>query len=616
MSDNNNRQWFEDNNDSQDRRRVGGKKSHAGERKSPADPSRKHRSARKSTAQSGKQPPRPNNNRPNQPGKSNQQKKPNQPNRPNQPDNAKGAPVSSKGKPHGKAQPQEKGQSKGQIQSQGKSQPKGNPQGPKKGQQASKPQQSKKPQQSPENIKKNDTPVTPAIPLKGSKEDLKQDKKAKKNAKPTPDEIRKKSSRRKALVSSGVAIGLVLAGIMVLFFVVHHLFDYFAVKPNLEFVTNGTIEHTIGSRAIIVRDESVVLSNHGGDFVTEAAEGSRVAAGQSIAMVVPADMQTVVENLRNTQSQISDVQQELIAEGSAEGADVIYRDIDQSLTPIVNMLRLDSINGNLSELSSYSSSISVLLNQRETELAGLAFDDERLRVLRSDERGYQSQLENRASVIYAPEPGIVSFKLDGLETVINYEVLLNADAGTIRDYINGAVGVIPSVLTVQAGDNVARIASNDEQYIACFLNESDAPMSAFEVGSSHTVIVGSEGLSIGKCIVRRVTPTSNGNYLVVFSTTRYVENLLDVRSADIEVVITETRGMRVPVSSLVNPDYSRGVATLYINNQGFCTEVGVLIEDYDREFAIIKPIGDVSVPNLQTVYITNPGSVNPGDQVS
>ena len=467
----------------------------------------------------------------------------------------------------------------------------------------------------PKAVNKNEPKPIPqaAIPAKGEPEPKAE--KAHKGSTPTPNEIRKKSSRHKALMNSVLAVTLVLAGALVLMFVVHHLFDYFAVKPNLEFVTNGSIEHTIGARAIIVRDESVIVSDHGGDFVTQAAEGSRVASGQSIAMVVPADMQTVVENLRNTQSQISDVQQELIANGSADGADAIYSDINQSLTPIINLLRIDSMNGNISELPSYASSISVLLNQRELELADIDLDDERLRVLRSDERGYESQLQNRASVITASEPGIVSFKLDGLETVINFEVLLNADPGTIRDYIDNAVGVITSDLVVEAGDNVARIASNQEQYIACFLNESDAPSSAFEVGSQHTVIVGSEGLSIGKCIVQRIQPTSNGNYLVVFSTTRYVEDLLDVRTVDIEVVITETRGLRVPVSSLVDPDYSRGVATMYINDQGFCNQIGVLIVDYDREFAIVTPMGDSSVPSLQTVYITNPGSVNPGDQV-
>lgn len=568
MSDNENRQWFEQGEDPKSRKKVGGKKPSTGAPKAPVDPSRKKRKAQRSPDNFGKRPSRPD-------GSKSQGNKP-------QGNKSQGKPqAKNKANPQGKGAPQKKPQ------------PKPIPENNKK--RRNEPKSEPRPQ--------------PAIPMKGEEE-----KRASSN--PTPNEIRKKSSRRKALVNSAVAVALVLAGILVLMFVVHHLFDYFAVKPNLEFVTNGSIEHTIGSRAIIVRDENVIISDHGGDFVTEAAEGSRVAAGQSIAMVVPSDMQAVVDNLRNTQSQISDVQQELIANGSAEGADVIYRDIDQSLTPIINMLRIDSIDGNLSELSSYSSSISVLLNQRELELADLDFDDERLRVLRSDERGYESQLENRASVINAPEPGIVSFKLDGLETVLNFEVLLNADAGTIGDYIDDAVGVIQSDLTVLAGDSVARIASNEVQYIACFLNESDAPSSAFEVGSLHTIIVGSEGLSIGKCEVQRITPTSNGDYLVVFSTTRYVEDLLDVRSADIEVVITETRGMRVPVSSLVNPDYSRGVATLYINDQGFCSELGVLIEDYDREFAIIRPMGDGSVPNLQTVYITNPGSVSPGDQVS
>ena len=590
MPDNENKQWFEQSEKDRERRRsrTGGKKPADNTPKAPADPSRRKRQPERGTKPSGKRPPKPSqlSGRPN---------------------TAKRNPSAGPAVPP-KDSPADKSRDKSHkdLKNNNKKKP------------AAKPVKGKKPENKIERKPepKNEPKAIPqaAIPMKGEPEP-KSDKTHKGNYASSPNQMRKKSSRRKALMNSVLAVTLVLAGVLVLLFVVHHLFDYFAVKPNLEFVTNGSIEHTIGARAIIVRDESVIVSDHGGDFVTQAAEGSRVAAGQSIAMVVPADMQTVVDNLRNTQSQISDVQQELIANGSADGADVIYSDINQSLNPIINMLRIDSMSGNISELSSYASSISVLLNQRELELSDIDLDDERLRVLRADERGYESQLENRASVINASEPGIVSFKLDGLETVLNFEVLLNADPGTIRDYIDNAVGVITSDLVVEAGDNVARIASNQEQYIACFLNESDAPSSAFEIGSQHTVIVGSEGLSIGKCIVQRIQPTSNGNYLVVFSTTRYVEDLLDVRSADIEVVITETRGLRVPVSSLVDPDYSRGVATMYINDQGFCNQIGVLIVDYDREFAIVTPMGDGSVPSLQTVYITNPGSVSPGDQV-
>jgi hypothetical protein len=217
-------------------------------------------------------------------------------------------------------------------------------------------------------------------------------------------------------------------------------------------------------------------------------------------------------------------------------------------------------------------------------------------------------------MVYAETPGIVSFKLDGQEEELSFDMLLTAEPSDIRNKINSSTGLITSDLYIEPGENVARIAKNEQQYIACFLNGSGATVEAFSEGSLHTINVGSEGISIGKCKVERVQNTDNG-ILVVFSTTRYVEDLLDLRTVDIEVVINETTGLRVPVGSLVNADYDRKVATIYINNEGFCDSVDVLIEDNDREFAIITPIGDASIPNMQTVIITNPSSIKPGEKV-
>ena len=58
-----------------------------------------------------------------------------------------------------------------------------------------------------------------------------------------------------------------------------------------------------------------------------------------------------------------------------------------------------------------------------------------------------------------------------------------------------------------------------------------------------------------------------------------------------------------------------GMASLYTNNQGFVEEVRVIIQDNDREFAIIDRAGSSKVPDLNTVIITNPKTVKPGDKV-
>lgn len=88
-------------------------------------------------------------------------------------------------------------------------------------------------------------------------------------------------------------------------------------------------------------------------------------------MVVPENMASVALDLRNTQSQISDIQQELIASGLGAEAKIIFDDVDEQIEPIIDRIRLDAMSGNISDMSSYESSISVLTDTRETLLSSL-----------------------------------------------------------------------------------------------------------------------------------------------------------------------------------------------------------------------------------------------------
>lgn len=424
-----------------------------------------------------------------------------------------------------------------------------------------------------------------------------------------------KSARKSATLSGLLLTVIVLASMVVLSFIIYHLYNYVAVKPEQSFITSGSIEHTIGAKAMIVRHETVTQSTCKGDLVTKSTEGARVSTGQQLAMVVPSDMTSVVNNLRNTESQISDVQLELIQQGMATGADKIYENIDEQLVPIIDSLRQDSMENNLSNVSSFQSSIEVLISQREELLLQVDFDDERLNDLRRDEKNYENQLERAATIIYASNPGIVSFKIDGNEELLTFDYMLNGDAGEIEDYIKNSVGVITNDNYVNAGDGVARIAKNEEQYLAVMLENNAANTTAFEVDTKHNINIPTEGVTIDKCRVVRENVVGD-NLLVVFSTTKHVEDLVDLRSADIEIVISEARGMKVSVASLVNPDYERGIASIYINKSGFVEEVNVIIVDSDREFAIIEPVGDNVSPNLNSVIISNPNSTAAGNKIT
>lgn len=425
---------------------------------------------------------------------------------------------------------------------------------------------------------------------------------------------KKKRAGKKSLRNGLASAILVVVALVVLSFVIYHLYNYIAAKPEFSFITNGSVQHTIGARALIVRDEVLVGGGSEGDLVTQVTEGTRVATGQSLAMIVPEDMASVATDLRNTQSQLSEVQQELIAAGEGADAAAVFNETDEEIEPIIDKIREDAMAGNICNMSSYESSISVLTDTRETALASIDFADERINVLRNDAAVYEAQLESSSAIIYAQNPGIVSYKLDGLEADLNFDLMLTGNADTISDYISSSAGVITSDLVIEEGENAARIAQNEMQYLAVVLDSDDVAAADFAVDSIHTINIDSEGVVIENCVVARCEPCDDG-LLIVFSTTRYVENLIDLRSADVEIVITESTGLCVAESSLVNPDYDRGIATIYVNNDGFCEEMSVIVVDHDREFAIIEPIGDASEPNRQTVIITNPSSVSPGEKV-
>lgn len=523
---------------------------------------------------------------------------------------------------------------------------------------------------------------------------------------------------------------VVIAALVVLSFVVHHLYDYIAEKPRFAFITTGTVEHSIGAKALVVRDETVIITANAGDLVTQITEGSRVAKDQALAMVVPDSMKSVVADLRNVQAQISDVQQELILSGDVPEADTIYKKYNTNLASLMDSIRFDAMNGNLTNAASYGASVNVVLEERETEMAKISFSDDRLKVLRDDEKLYSSQLERDAAVINANKPGIVSFRLDGNETAIEYANFLNMPLADVRKFINESKGAITSDLYVKEGQGAVRIAQNESQYITVNLSRNEAAMSDFAVGTKHDINVRSEGISIDDCQVVRCEEDSQG-MLITFSTARAVESLLDRRTVDIEIVINESSGMKTSIASLVNienapknasafcvyfgpktgaslnsfvngemfninivpnagkadengktptrktitvagcnvihsealsdggiivafatqnefgdllrlsrlcPDgYTAGfvnsssglgtttdsvkiskyagMASLYSNNQGFVEEIRIIMQDSDREFAIIERAGSSKVPDLDTVIITNPKTVKPGDKV-
>ena len=403
---------------------------------------------------------------------------------------------------------------------------------------------------------------------------------------------------------------LILTGFVVIS--VLYIEDYVSAKPTYAFATEGSIEHTIGASALVVRNETVMTSTFTGELMTQATEGSRVAKGQHLAMVIPEDMERTIADLQNVEQQIVDLERQLMNQGKGVAAREVFSQANEEIRPIITMIRQDAILNKLNNMTSYSSSIRVLMDKRDVNLKDIDFEDEQLTTLRANETALRTQLETRANSIYADMPGIISYKLDGHETDITYQLLMDMVDSKCEELISQSSSIITSDLNIKQNEPVLRIVQNDVQYFACLLK--NAPMEEFQLGSNHVIRIPAEGISISDCKVIRCSVTRDG-LLVVFETSNQVERLLDRRTVNIEIVQTKTTGIRVPVSSLANADYDRGIATIFVNESGYARGYTVQIKDYDREYAIIAPLEKAEIPSISTIVITNPQTVKEGDKV-
>ncbi len=419
--------------------------------------------------------------------------------------------------------------------------------------------------------------------------------------------------RRKRAISSALFTAVVVLLLAVVTAsAILYVKDYVAAKPKFAFVTQGSVEHSVSAEILIVRKETVMNSGTAGSLVTLSTEGSRVSKTQRLAMVIPEGMEDTVVELSSVQRQIVEIERNLVAGGKGMGAIAVYNEASAEILPLIDMIRVDSFNSDLSNLTSYSSSLQVLMDNRDSRLQSIDFDDERLSALRTNKARLEQELAAESAILSAVEPGIVSFKLDGLETELTPDTLLTIATLECERYIKNAQRIIFGDLAISVNQPVLRICQNELQYFASVI--PDMSVSDFPKDSVHTIRVPSEGIVIDDCQVIRSSETVGGVF-VVFETPDQIERLLDRRTAEVEIVRSVTEGLRVPRTALIKPDYESGFAVILINSSGYARSLSVKILDYDREYAIISPSQGFDDPNTSTIVITNPNTLSEGEKV-
>ena len=207
--------------------------------------------------------------------------------------------------------------------------------------------------------------------------------------------------------------------------------------------------------AIIVREEKILLATESGKFENVAAEGAYIEQGEEIALLYESDFEEEdLDTLIDVRQQIKNYQEENILKNVIhEDLEVLDTEITRLINEIADLVRA----GKDRILPAKEHELNSLMEQRRVYLNENLHRDSTLETKFLREEVLIEKIEKSTIKIYAPDSGMISFFLDGLEGYLTKEKI---ESINIDDYLLYEDKILN--YTTESNINVGSVVTADQ----------------------------------------------------------------------------------------------------------------------------------------------------------
>jgi len=343
-------------------------------------------------------------------------------------------------------------------------------------------------------------------------------------------------------------------------------------------VAEGSLSLEESTEGYVLREE-IVLQNDEPDngMVQIVPDGEKAAKNEAVYRYYSDSEDRILEEISNLDIQISD---EIEQNGSnliSSDISSIERQIESTINEMYKINDVKKTNEYRAELDSYMT--------KKAQITGeISASDSRIRQLTNQRNDLQKQLEAESKIVYAPESGVVSYRVDGLEETLKVDDFSYLTTDLLDDY-DLKVGV-----AVPLSQSQAKLINNFNSYIVVSMNTEMA--SAAAVNDNVTL-----RLPNLKEIKAEVVYVKNdeGNYIIVFKVDRDIDYLIQYRKISLDVIWWKYSGWKISNSALINEN-----DIMYVEKQknGFIDKIPVKILRQNESYSIVENYTDDELAEL------------------
>lgn len=362
-------------------------------------------------------------------------------------------------------------------------------------------------------------------------------------------------------------ITVIGVGIVILLYLIVSFINLIRRPTETFVVEKAKIYKDEYTQGYIIRDESLIdVANAEKGIVPIKAEGEKVAKGEPV-------FRYCMDNEEEINEKIEQIDVEI---GQSINNDNSYYSTDIKL--INNQVEgyLDNLyeeKNNLEKISLEKANINNSLTQK-LKIKAQNSDDENLKSLVSQRNEYEESLANNSDYIYAENSGVISYKIDGLESDLRADDFSYLSEEYLKklDIQTGQI--------IASSTNKGKIINNFKCNIACVLNSDEAKNS--EIGNSIKIRLQNSEEIPAKIIYK--AEQADKKILLVFEVSNNVTNLIQYRKSSIDVIWWSDSGLRIPNSAL---KYENDLAYVMRNRAGLEEKIYVKVLRSNEKYSIV-----------------------------
>ena len=311
-------------------------------------------------------------------------------------------------------------------------------------------------------------------------------------------------------------------------------------------------------------------------------EGEKTAKGDSIYRYYSKNEDKLKEQIAELDNK---VQEALKGQEGTLASDIKLSEIKLLENQLDEKIALLNKTSDISKITEYKKEINDLVSKKAKLTGESSAAGSYLKQLYNQRAKLEEQLNSGAEYIKAPESGIVSYKVDGLE-----ETLTPNNFSTInKEFLENLK--LKTGQLIATNDECGKIIDSSKCYIATISNSEQAKQA--QIGDSVKV-----RLSNSKVIKATITYTSQESEeetLIILEINKQISELANYRKISFDLIWWNETGLKVPNQAIVEEN---GFNYVVRNRAGYLDKILVNVTRKNDKYSIVTNYSTDELKNL------------------